>query len=253
MMPRIPGLLVSVRSVAEAAAALAGGADLIDVKEPSRGPLGRADGETIAAVIRHVNKWRPVSAALGELVDNESLPSVDGLDFVKWGLAGCFRRIDWRARLASGLMNDGSPRAVIVAYADWERVEAPPLDDVAEFARPWPGATFLLDTFGKDPAVQGSARPSLLSWLSSATVTQLCRSLHDAGVRVAIAGSLDAEDIKALRCAEPDWFAVRGAVCVQGRRDGAICASRVRELVNLLHQAPGNPAPERPTSVQSCP
>ena len=36
-----PGLLVSVRSAAEAATALAGGADLIDVKEPSRGPLGR--------------------------------------------------------------------------------------------------------------------------------------------------------------------------------------------------------------------
>ena len=39
-----PGLLVSVRSGAEAEAALAGGADLIDVKEPTRGALGRADG-----------------------------------------------------------------------------------------------------------------------------------------------------------------------------------------------------------------
>ena len=36
------GLLVSVRNVEEALAALEGGASLIDVKEPSRGPLGRA-------------------------------------------------------------------------------------------------------------------------------------------------------------------------------------------------------------------
>jgi len=39
-MPDTPGLLVSVRSADEVDDALAGGADLIDVKEPSRGALG---------------------------------------------------------------------------------------------------------------------------------------------------------------------------------------------------------------------
>ncbi len=61
------GLLVSVRDAAEAAASLAGGADLIDVKEPARGPLGRADAATIAAVVQAVGGRVPVSAALGEL------------------------------------------------------------------------------------------------------------------------------------------------------------------------------------------
>ena len=37
-----PGLLVSVRSAAEAITALEAGADVIDVKEPSRGALGAA-------------------------------------------------------------------------------------------------------------------------------------------------------------------------------------------------------------------
>ena len=40
------GLLVSVRSADEARTALAGGATVIDVKEPERGPLGRADPAT---------------------------------------------------------------------------------------------------------------------------------------------------------------------------------------------------------------
>ena len=44
-----PGLLVSVRSAAEALSALAGGADVIDVKEPNRGSLGAADDETISS------------------------------------------------------------------------------------------------------------------------------------------------------------------------------------------------------------
>ena len=49
-----PQLLVSVRDATEAAAALHGGAGLIDVKEPARGPLGRADAATIAAVVQTV-------------------------------------------------------------------------------------------------------------------------------------------------------------------------------------------------------
>ena len=62
-----PRLLVSVRDAAEAAAALAGGAALIDVKEPARGSLGRADAATIAAVVAAVGGRVPVSVALGEL------------------------------------------------------------------------------------------------------------------------------------------------------------------------------------------
>jgi len=71
-----PKLLVSVRDAAEARAALVGGADLIDVKEPSRGSLGRAEADTIAAVAHAVGGRTPVSAALGELRDwaDEPLP-----------------------------------------------------------------------------------------------------------------------------------------------------------------------------------
>ena len=56
-------LLVSVRSAAEAESAAAGGAGLIDVKEPSRGAMGKADDRTIADVVRAVAGRRPVSAA----------------------------------------------------------------------------------------------------------------------------------------------------------------------------------------------
>ena len=59
-------LLVSVRSAAEAEAALAGGAALIDVKEPDRGALGRADDAVIADVVRAVAGRAPVSAAASQ-------------------------------------------------------------------------------------------------------------------------------------------------------------------------------------------
>ena len=55
------GLLVSVRSADEVAAALAGGADLIDVKEPSKGSLAPAEAEVVAAVIEAVGGKVPVN------------------------------------------------------------------------------------------------------------------------------------------------------------------------------------------------
>ena len=62
------GLLISVRSAREAEIALCGGADLIDVKEPARGSLGRAKGSVIRDVVLRIAGQVPVSAALGELV-----------------------------------------------------------------------------------------------------------------------------------------------------------------------------------------
>src|SRR4051794_22711300 len=93
-------LLVSVRSAPEADAAVAGGAHLIDVKEPQRGPLGRADDAVSAEVVRAVAGRRPVSAALGELLEGYMPPDRVSLTYVKWGLAGCASAA-WRERLTA--------------------------------------------------------------------------------------------------------------------------------------------------------
>ena len=64
---RMTGLLVSVRSAAEARAALLGGADLIDVKEPLRGSLGAADADRLREISEVVSGQLTLSAAWGEL------------------------------------------------------------------------------------------------------------------------------------------------------------------------------------------
>src|SRR5438876_8959932 len=93
------GLLVSVRSAAEAATVLDGGAALVDVKEPARGSLGRADDE-VRAEVRAVLAGRvPMSIALGELgVSLDPGPDLAGIAFAKWGLAGCVD-LEWQDRL----------------------------------------------------------------------------------------------------------------------------------------------------------
>ena len=93
-------LLVSVRSPVEARAAVAGGADIIDVKEPSRGSLGRADASVWQAVRAVVPRSTPVSVALGELnewlaPEPRQIPESAwaGIDYCKLGLAGA--PADW--------------------------------------------------------------------------------------------------------------------------------------------------------------
>src|SRR5262245_46480914 len=102
--PAATGLLVSVRSVAEARIALEAGVDLLDVKEPNRGPLGRADWQVIADVARCMAGRVPMSAALGELRDGATWAGLpEGVAFAKLGLAGCRQWIHWPQRWAAAM------------------------------------------------------------------------------------------------------------------------------------------------------
>src|SRR5205809_494597 len=59
-------LLISVAGPAEARAALRGGADVIDAKDPRRGALGPVPLHRLAAIRAAVAGARPLSAALGD-------------------------------------------------------------------------------------------------------------------------------------------------------------------------------------------
>jgi uncharacterized protein (UPF0264 family) len=219
-----PGLLVSVRSAEEANAALAGGADLIDVKEPTRGPLGRADTEIIQSIVNTVADRVPVSAALGEWAEwsPEFIPT--NVSYVKWGLSRMANAAAAAVFREAG--TPSGPKPVLVAYADHRRAESPLPTWLADKACEHRFSAFLLDTAVKD----GS---SLLDWIELATLARIRFALADAGVRVALAGSLDVESICRLRPLAPDWFAVRGAACTGGR-GGVVSQDRVRLLKAVI-------------------
>ena len=149
------GLLVSVRSAEEAALALDAGADLIDVKDPTNGPLGMAHHEAVAAVVEAVGGEVPVSAALGEWSPDVltaahwhlELP----LTYVKWGLAGYKGGPAWGEELLETRRQvPAGVEVVAVAYADWEKAHSVPPAEVAKFAKRFRYRAFLLDTFAKD-------------------------------------------------------------------------------------------------------
>lgn len=229
-------LLVSVRSAREAAAALRGGAALIDVKEPAYGSLGRASDNVIADVVRVVAGQRPVSAALGEFVDTfaDDLPSCNNfIDYLKWGLYRCQDGEEdvWQDELDIAINHlagqHPNPRVVVVAYADWQRALAPTPEKVCSFSITHRVGGFLLDTWKKD----GS---TLLDWLPLNEIQRLRERCHIAGVPIALAGSLGPEEINTLLPLCPDWIAVRGAVCQGRQRGAAIEQNKVRQLTILL-------------------
>lgn len=222
-------LLVSVRSAIEAEAALAGGADIVDVKEPRLGSLGRPGSDTVAAVIKLCATSTPVSVALGELRD---CPLPCGPSGIRWAKAGLSRlgQNDWEGAFCE-LANQLRPATLVpVAYADAGRAGAPCPFSVLDAIRRFGGTYMLLDTYVKDGR-------GLLNWMPSVVLAELQRRCRAAGVALGLAGSLTFEDIAGLLPLCPAIIAVRGAVCRQRRRDLELDGKLVNSLKTLFVQA----------------
>jgi uncharacterized protein (UPF0264 family) len=220
---------VSVRSAAEAQVALAGGADIIDVKEPARGALGAADVQVWHAVRDAVAGRLTTSVALGELASGligALAPQTGGFAFGKIGFALC-AEIDWRERWRDAVQQFASGVcAVPVAYADWRNAGAPPPRELLGLAAE--SSKFLvLDTFSKSGG-------SLLDYLPPPVLSDFLAKALSQGVQVTLAGSLRAEMLADVLPLRPAYIGVRGAACSGGRL-GAVDSQRVRALASLLH------------------
>lgn len=239
-------LLVSVRSRMEAVAALEGGCDIIDIKEPARGPLGAASGAVVAEIIQEVAGRVPVSAAGGEVLEvlrtsparQEPRPHGSrpiGLAFVKLGPAGLSRERDWPQIWRRGferVLEDCAPAGcVAVAYADAQNAEAPEPESILNAmlsAGSLSFQGFLIDTFDKSAG-------TLLDWLPVPRLQAIADRLRESGRFLALAGRLSLVDLELLRNLQPDVIAIRSAACAQRDRQMPVEAERVRRFRNALH------------------
>ena len=226
-------LLVSVRSANEAIEAIAGGADIIDIKEPKRGALGRADLDTVQSVLNVVGNRTPVSMACGELVEAPDARIPAALRFAKIGLARCASATDsqavaWQSRWqewVSKLPPTVQPVAVI--YADSPNAQSPSAVSIIQMSQALHCQGILIDTYCKKP------QHSLFDCQNIATLSAWIRAARDANQFVAMAGSLTADLIPHVLQLDVDVVALRGAACINGRK-GAICKQKIRELSNVL-------------------
>jgi hypothetical protein len=226
-------VLVSIRNAQEAALAVQADVDLVDIKEPSRGSLGAAAPAVIDAVIREVAGRKPLSVALGELIEQsdraDSIPS-QGIRYAKVGLAGCAEITDWQARWRDLLLR--MPRGVdpvAVVYADWRSASAPPPEQVLHHASQFGCRAVLVDTHNKHSG-------SLLAQWTVDEVVAFVSSVRNQGMLAVVAGSLCGAAIDTVVRLGPDYVAVRGAVC-SGDRTAAVDAEKLEKLVRHVHAA----------------
>jgi uncharacterized protein (UPF0264 family) len=225
-------LLVSVVDADEARVAAAAGADIVDVKNPAEGSLGAPSPAVIAGVRAVVPAELPVSAAIGDMPNLPGTAALaamgaarSGATFVKVGLWGASTEADAVELLRA--VRDGAAGSVVVAaaYADAARVPGAPL---APQLLPRVASTAGVEVCLLDTAVKDGR--GLLDWLSPEELTSLVADAHAAGLEVALAGALRAEDLPVLSATQADIVGVRSAACDGGRRSGPLDPARVGAL-----------------------
>jgi uncharacterized protein (UPF0264 family) len=224
-------LLVSVVSVEEARRALAGGADIIDVKDPGEGALGAPSPRVLADVVRAVGTAAPVSVALGDL---PALPhtaalaargaALSGAGFVKVGLRGV-HELDSAVAMMSAVADAAEPHTAVIAaaYADARALDPPALAPawLPVLVERTGIAGALIDTFVKDGR-------GLYGWLAESELGDLIVRTRQAGATFAVAGQLRRGE---LRRVSADVVGVRSAVCRGGDRTAELDAELVAAAV----------------------
>ncbi len=231
-------LLVSVRSAAEVTPAVAGGADIVDAKEPALGSLGAVSGRVLREIALCLPAGVPLSIALGDPKNvaavEAAMAALDGLAprpsrvYVKIGLSAAG---DGTKALLGALVDLASrtairPSVIAVAYADHVTAGAPAAEAVVRLAAATGAEGVLLDTWGKDGGdlFHHLAEPALRAWIGQARA---------AGLLVALAGSLSIEGVRAVAELPADIVGVRGAACIGGRA-GVVSEGRVADLKAAL-------------------
>lgn len=226
-------LLVSVRSVAEARLAVAGGADFIDLKEPGQGALGALPVATIAAVVQALGAegcTLPVSATIGDVAMDDMATiaarvqavGACGVAYVKVGIEAVPAARDVLAMLA----RLGRARlAVVPVFIADHGIEGALVERALALGFP----AVMADTADKHAG-------SLFDRVPEAELQDFVQCAKARGTLVGLAGALRLADLPRLRALKPDFAGFRSAVCA-GTRAGELDIERLRALRAAADQA----------------
>jgi uncharacterized protein (UPF0264 family) len=225
-------LLVSVFSPDEVAAALAGGADIVDVKNPAEGSLGAPRPKTL----RRVRALVPglLSAALGEgspgtlALAAQGAASL-GADYVKVGLLSPGEEATKVLAAVVRGAREADPKVRVIGVAFADESGAPLVSALPRIAEEAGAQGIMLDTREK------SGR-STLFWLEARAIEDVFEEAHARGLETALAGGLCEDAIAAAAALPVDVLGFRGSAC-EGGRLGHVSAARVARLGKAIREA----------------
>lgn len=222
-------MLASVASVAEAQAVWAGGADIIDMKDPAKDALGALDPRLVAEIVKTIAKRKLVSAAAGASHASPRAVAAavaemakTGVDYVKVGLSSDEAGASSIRAMAELTQK---PRIIGVLFAD----RKPDLDLLALMAEQGFAGTML------DTAAKTAGR--LLDHMDVAALAEFVGRCGKYGLTSGLAGSLEAPDVPRLLPLQPNYLGFRGSLCQGRAREAAIDAASVRMIRDLIPAA----------------
>jgi (5-formylfuran-3-yl)methyl phosphate synthase len=223
------GLLVSVANMSEAKIAIDAGVDMLDMKNPAEGALGRLNLQTITEISAICRGKCTTSATIGdlpmqaELLASETEKVIEtGVDIVKVGFFG----VDQHEACANEIGRVGRDRVKLIAVMMAD--QSPNFSLITKLkAAGFYGV--MLDTANKEGG-------SLLDYQSINQLNEFCRMAEMHGMATGLAGSLRASHIEELANVGPDYLGFRGAVCYQANRDADLEQGRVSLIKDLLHK-----------------
>lgn len=228
-------LLVSVRSVGEALLAADGGADFIDLKEPSAGALGGLPVATIRAIVAALRErgiGLPVSATIGDLAMHEvdlilarvAAVGACGVDYVKVGITRDAGASSVLAALAA------CPQTIVPVFIADRGIHMARVDQACALRFP----AVMADTANK-------LAGSLFDVLPVPELQRFVARVRQAGALAGLAGALRLHHLAALQGLAPDFAGFRTAVC-GADRSAALDPERLRGLVAAVHALAGRVA-----------
>lgn len=247
-------VLISPTSYEEAASILDTDVDIIDIKNVSEGSLGaqfpwhtrevveltRARGIKTSATLGDL-PYKPGTAALAAYGAAQC-----GVKYIKAGLHGLntyqqARDVMEAVRQAVRMVSD-EIEVVASGYADYRRFNGLAPCDLVRAARDSQCDVVMLDTAIKDGSTLFDAMPM-------EEIRAFVKQGQEAGLRVALAGSLKFQHASSLLELNPDIIGVRGAVCEGSDRKTRISPEKTRQFIKLFHS--GTATTHSVTSVHS--
>ncbi len=235
-------LLISPQNTHEAVQAISGGADIIDVKNPTEGPLGANFPWVINEIRQLIPAGVELSCTLGEAPDVPGSMALAaygatslGVDYVKAGLGGV-KTLEQAVSLLEGVVRAAkmcNPKIKVVAagYGDYQRANSIEPQLIVHAAFVAKADLAMLDTAVKDGK-------NIFDFQSTQQLKEFVAAAHQRGLGAALAGSLRVQDLPVICDLGADFVGLRGAACSDNNRDtGHVDQKRVKELVDVIRQS----------------
>lgn len=222
------GFLASVDNLADAITVSENGADIIDLKDPSRGALGGLEINDIHTIVDHLWEKSVVSATVGDLDADVSLilekigqVADTGVDYVKVGMFtqehidNCLPTFEYHARRGV--------KIIAVLFADIEFN----IEHTVKLCKKAHLSGVMMDTAGKSAG-------SLLLHRSIDELSHFIQLAKKNNLLTGLAGSLRQEDIATLLPVAPDYIGFRTALCRDLIRTAPISAQATSYIRCLI-------------------